>query len=152
MNAVKSGRILENIVFQQLKTISHVKVVPQYQYKDIFGAKARIDFMVENASLNYNIMHHNKFFIECKNQNVKGSLDQKFSYYLENIRQHKYEDNPLIFVLNTKGIRPVVLDYLIKNVSVYNYMLLDTHNIDKLDKIINNDTYESVFINEEKIE
>ena len=147
MNAIKSGRILEKLVFKELSQISNTKIVPQFQYKDIFGAKARMDFFVETkASVNYNKLHSNKFFIECKNQNVPGSLDQKFQYYIENIRQNKYDGNPLIFVLNTNGIRPKVLDYLIKNTNKYNFMIVDTHNLDKLNKIVHNMTYESVFI------
>lgn len=139
MNAIKSGRILEKLVFKELKQISNARVVPQYQYKDIFGAKARVDFFVETKI-------NTKFFIECKNQNVPGSLDQKFQYYIENIRQNKYEGNPLIFVLNTNGIRPKVLDYLITNTTKYKFMIVDTHNLDKLNKIINNTTHDFVFI------
>lgn len=147
MNAVKSGRLLEKLVHKELSKVTNVKVTPQYQYKDIFGAKARVDFFVETQqSLNYNKLHFNKFFIECKNQNVPGSLDQKFQYYIENIRQNKYEGNPLIFVLNTNGIRSKVLEYLVSNTSKYNFMIVDTHNIDKLNNIIHNQTYESVFI------
>ena len=145
MNAIKSGRFLEQLVFNNLKTINHIKITPQYPYKDIFGANAKIDFLVQKQP-------KHKFFIECKNQNVKGSLDQKFSYYLENIRQQKYDHHPLIFVLNTKGIRPLVLDYLVKNVSNFNYLIVDTHNIHKLQHIINNTTSQTVFINEQKIE
>jgi len=146
MNAIKSGRILEKLVFKELKQISNARVVPQYQYKDIFGANARVDFFVETKLTNYNKLHMNKFFIECKNQNVPGSLDQKFQYYIENIRQNKYEGNLLIFVLNTNGIRPKVLDYLITNTTKYKFMIVDTHNLDKLNKIINNMTHDSVFI------
>ena len=147
MNAIKSGRILEKLVYKELSQMSRLRITPQYQYKDIFGAKARIDFFVEtNRMTNYNKLHMTKFFIECKNQNVQGSLDQKFPYYIENIRQNKYEDSPLIFVLNTSGVRPKVLDYLINNATKYKYMIVDTHNLDKLNKIIHNMTYESVFI------
>jgi hypothetical protein len=39
-----------------------------------------------------------------------------------------------------------VIDYLIKNTSIFNYMIVDMHNLDKLNKIINRSTYESVFI------
>jgi hypothetical protein len=140
MNAIKSGRILEKLVHQELNKITNVRITPQYKYGDIFDAQARMDFLVE-AKLN-----KSKFFIECKNQNVSGSLDQKFPYYIENIRQNKYDGNPLIFVLNTNGIRPKVMDYLIKNTSIFNYMIVDTHNLDKLNKIINRSTYESVFV------
>lgn len=147
MNAIKSGRLLEKLVHKELSQMSNVRITPQYQYKDIFGARARMDFFVETKQgVNYNKLHASKFFIECKNQNVPGSLDQKFSYYIENIRQNKYEGNPLIFVLNTNGVRPKVLDYLINNSLKYNYMIVDTHNLDKLNKIIHNMTYESVFV------
>lgn len=145
MNAIKSGRILEKLVFKELSQIANVKIVPQFQYKDIFGARARMDFFVETKE-SISKMPSNKFFIECKNQNVSGSLDQKFPYYIENIRENKYEGNPLIFVLNTNGIRPKVLEYLINNTAKYNYMIVDTHNVNKLNKIIHNTTYESVFI------
>lgn len=140
MNAIKSGKFLEKIVFNNLKTINNIKITPQYPYKDIFNSRAKIDFLVEKQS--------NKFFIECKNQNVKGSLDQKFSYYIENIRQNKYNNHPLIFVLNTNGIRPLVLEYLIKNTSNFNYLIIDTHNIHKLETIINNKHNTNIFINE----
>jgi hypothetical protein len=140
MNAIRSGRILEKLVHQELNKISNVIIIPQYKYGDIFGTRARIDFFVEEK------LNKSKFFIECKNHNVTGSLDQKFPYYIENIRQNKYEDNPLIFVLNTNGIRPKVMDYLINNTSKFNYMIVDTHNLDKLNNIIHRSTYESVFI------
>lgn len=138
MNAIKSGRILEKLVYKELSQISNVRVVPQYQYRDIFGARARMDFFVE--------ANKSKFFVECKNQNVKGSLDQKFPYYIENIRENKYGGNPLIFVLNINGVRSKVLDYLINNTCKYNYKIVDTNNLDKLNKIISDETCETVFV------
>lgn len=139
MNAVKSGRFLENLVFKELNKIPNLKVFPQYKYSDIFGARARIDFFVENK-------YSRKFFIECKNHNVRGSLDQKFSYYIENIREDRYEGNPLIFVLNTNGIRPKVLNYLVNNTKKFNYIVVDIYNVYKLYKIIYNKTCEHVFL------
>lgn len=144
MNAIRSGRLLEKLVYQELNKISNVRITSQYKYSDIFGAKAKMDFVVEK--LNKNKLNMNKYFIECKNHNVPGSLDQKFSYYIENIRQDKYDGNSLIFVLNTNGIRPKVMDYLINNTSNFNYMIVDTNNLDKLNIIINNETNESVFV------
>lgn len=138
MNAIKSGRILEKLVYDNIKNIKNAKITSQYKYKDIFDAKARMDFLVEREC--------NKFFIECKNQNVPGSLDQKFPYYIENIRQNRYEGNRLIFVLNTNGIRKKVLDYLINNSMKYNYTIVDTYNLDKLNKIIYNLTSELIFL------
>ena len=139
MNAIRSGRLLEKVVYTQLKTIKNINIIPQYKYVDIFDANARMDFCVEKK-------FSSRFLIECKNQNVPGSLDQKFPYYIENMRENKYGDDTLIFVLNTNGIRQKVLEYLVNNTNRFNYKIVDVDNIKRLNNIINDEVSDSVFL------
>jgi hypothetical protein len=143
--AIVSGKLLENLVFNELSKLNSnvYKITPQYKYKDVFKANARIDFLVESQ---FKTQINKSYFIECKNHNVCGSLDQKFPYYIENIRNNLYGDSPLILVLNTKGIRPLVMDYLVNNTYNYNYKVVDLYNLYKLSNIVENDCYKKIFL------
>lgn len=122
--AVKSGQILETTIKYFLhdscnlllktnetdnckicdKICSKNVFYYQYSLEDIYG-KSCIDFFV-------NILDKN-FYIEVKNQKVPGSVDQKFPYYIENVRK-EYYSGELIFVLCSDYIRQNVLNYLNK--------------------------------------
>lgn len=78
-------------------------VIPQYNIKDIFGSMSRVDFCY--------VTNTKKYYIECKCQNTPGSVDVKFPYYIENIRQKVY-DGQFVFVLEGTGFRKNVLDWV----------------------------------------
>ena len=106
-----------------------LKVHKQFCFKDIYGANAKVDFMVINQA------SEKKYFIECKNQNVKGSVDHKFMYYIENIRTNRY-DGEFIFVLNTAGLRKVVLEWLTESSKKENFKIVQHDNLSDLKKLL----------------
>lgn len=114
--------------------------VSQFKHLDIFNANARIDFLIVNNETN------KRYYLECKNQAVQGSVDQKFPYYIHNIQQKKY-DGELIFLLNLAGIRQNVLNWLIENANVYNYYIVSIENMESIIEITSGSVTERVFIN-----
>ena len=62
------------------------------------------------------------------------------------MRENKYGDDTLIFVLNTNGIRQKVLEYLVNNTNRFNYKIVDVDNIKRLNNIINDEVSDSVFL------
>lgn len=118
-----------------------IYAVSQYKHLDIFNANARIDFLIVNNNSN------KKFYLECKNQAVPGSVDQKFPYYIHNILNNKY-DGELVFLLNLSGIRQNVLNWLIENAVTYNYYLVSIDSMDRVLDIVNSSTNERIFLGE----
>jgi DNA adenine methylase len=114
--------------------------ISQYKHTDIFNANARIDFLIVNNETN------KRYYLECKNQAVPGSVDQKFPYYIHNIQHNKY-DGQLIFLLNLSGIRQNVLNWLIENAPIYNYFVVSIENMQRIVEIISEVTNERIFIN-----
>lgn len=114
--------------------------ISQYKHTDIFNANARIDFLIVNNYTN------KRYYLECKNQAVAGSVDQKFPYYIHNIQHNKY-DGQLIFLLNLSGIRQNVLNWLIENAPIYNYFVVSIENMEKIVEIVSEVTNERIFIN-----
>lgn len=103
--------------------------IPQFPYRDVFHANARCDFLVTNDD--------RRFFIECKNQNVRGSVDQKFLYYIHNIMKGAYGPNGrLVFVVNPNGIRPNVYTWLTSHQQEYGYHVVHHKQLDKLHDIL----------------
>jgi DNA adenine methylase len=113
--------------------------ITQYKHLDIFNANARIDILLVNNTSG------KKFYIECKNQAVGGSVDQKFPYYIHNITNNKY-DGELVFLLNTKGIRSNVLNWLVENSEIYNYYILSIDNMERILEIMMGISNQRVFI------
>lgn len=74
----------------------------QYPFTDIFGCRARVDFCYMDTL-------GTKYYIECKQQSVTGSVDQKFPYIIENV---KLMDCNYILFLRGDGVRPKVLEWL----------------------------------------
>lgn len=120
--ANKTGKSLEEKIhitlmnYKEKEIVNDIEIVRQPIVEDIYG-KSKLDFKV---TINGNII----YYIEAKNQEVKGSVDQKFPYYIENIRKGNY-DGHFIFILNTKGVREAALNYLISSQRSYNFSLID---------------------------
>lgn len=132
--------------YKNLKTKSSLELdelpyygITQYKHLDIFNANARIDILLINNTLG------KKFYIECKNQAVGGSVDQKFPYYIHNITNNKY-DGELVFLLNTRGIRSNVLNWLVENSEKYNYYILSIDNMERILEIMMGISKQRVFI------
>lgn len=132
--------------YKDLKTKSSCELdnlpyygITQYKHLDIFNANARIDILLVNNTSG------KKFYIECKNQAVGGSVDQKFPYYIHNITNNKY-DGELVFLLNTRGIRSNVMNWLVDNSDVYNYYILSIDNMERILEIMMGISHQRVFI------
>lgn len=141
--AISSGKELENIVLNILSSMSNIVntkdytsnmksvSISQHKYRDIFTNNARVDFFHVN---NYG----KKFYIECKNQKVPGSVDTKFPYYILNITQNIYEDAVLVFILNTEGVRKCVLEWLVKQTELYPFYIISIKKLEILDNLLSN--------------
>jgi DNA adenine methylase len=146
--AVTSGKILENNVKLYIhdtlkmllvdsksklckicnKKCSNINFYQHYKTVDIYG-ESLVDFYFNFNNIAY--------FIEVKNQNVAGSVDQKIPYYIENLRQGYYNGR-LIFIFSKNYTRNGMLEYL-NNVSqqlpVYIYF---DDNIKLFEKLLYN--------------
>lgn len=123
--------VMSNKIYQKSTNITGV-TVPQYTFTDIFSIKARADFL-------YISNQGNKFFIECKNQKVIGSVDLKFPYYIKNMESNIYGDSSFVFILNTLGIRKKVLSWLVEQSKVHKFYILSEQRLELLHKILNRD-------------
>jgi len=149
--ANQSGKKLESHVLDKLSSFSTKTTnkkysiglinttVPQYIYKDIFTDKARVDFLYVNST-------GKRFFIECKNQSVPGSVDTKFPYYIFNMQQNMYKDSKFIFILNHPGIRAGVMECLIKQAPIYKFYIVSLDRLQELDSILEETCTQYVFI------
>lgn len=102
---------------------------PQFKLNDIFG-ESKIDFKVVYSRKN--------FYFEVKNQNVKGSVDCKFPYYIENIKESVYKDGTFVFILNANGVRDSVLNYLVKHQQNLDFSVVDTTDLGSLINVFKN--------------
>lgn len=119
--ANKNGSILEDNVQQLLETYTSLSFIKEYKIKDIFG-ESKIDFKVDYKG--------KSFFLECKNQNVSGSVDQKLPYYIENIRNSKYLGH-FVFIFKGKGIRKGALEYLKEKQQEMDFSIIYFDNLEE---------------------
>lgn len=123
-----TGKTLEDIIYalllklkQEYNTVDkQLEIIRHPLVSDIYGF-SKLDFQI--------IINDKSFYIEAKNQEVKGSVDQKFPYYIENIRKGNYKGH-FIFIINTKGIRESALKYLIKSQEEYDFSVIDAIDIE----------------------
>lgn len=118
--ANKSGVLLEGMIYNILKSYTGINITKQYPLNDIFGM-SKVDFRIEYKG--------NIFFIEAKNQMVAGSVDQKLPFYLENIRENRYNGH-FSFILNGSGIRNGALSYLKRKQSELNFSIIDFDTVE----------------------
>jgi hypothetical protein len=76
-NANISGEELEQRVEFIVKK-HNIAYVKQHQYKSPYGHNAEMDFYLTAFDM----------AVECKNQNVSGSVDEKIPYTMETLEQH----------------------------------------------------------------
>lgn len=72
--------------------------------KTVFGHKRRVDFFLVNKSI-----FPDGLIIECKWQQVSGSVDEKYSHLRDNILETGI---PTIVVAGGNGYKPEALDWL----------------------------------------
>lgn len=102
-------------------------LVLQHRLKDVLGT-AFIDALFHDAQ-------GNKTYIEIKNQNVRGSVDQKFPLYVENVKERVY-DGTLLLIVNKKGVREGVMSYLADRCQHHRFYVVDEENIERVHDII----------------
>lgn len=73
-------------------------------YTNMYGGKSRGEFLLHTPSLP-------PVRIECRSQQVHGSVDEKIPYLLGNCIA--FEESNVIIVLDGKGMRPEAKQYLI---------------------------------------
>jgi DNA adenine methylase len=134
--ANKTGSELEESILVILKQFDP-NVVSQYSIKDIYG----------NSKVDFKLVYNDKvFYIEAKNQSVPGSVDQKFPYYIENIRSGVYgKDVHFIFIINTKGVRNGALSYLKQKQSEFAFSVIDKDCLfESLSVLLKEDTQQTI--------
>ncbi len=113
--AVKTGGALERIVLHALNDNKYI-YVPQKRFiaacchdqplytsqivigESIYNTKLRADFMIYHPQ-----KYPNKLIIECKWQQVRGSVDEKYPYNVLNVRE-RYPC-PTIILLDGAGFK-----------------------------------------------
>jgi len=107
-------------------------VVCQYPLIDQAGARTKMDFYYKNPSTGKEI------FIECKNQKVSGSVDQKLYYYLHQMERGIYGNGSFVLFINDdyKG-NLNSLDYFSEEMVQHNSYVIREKNIEELLKLMN---------------
>lgn len=119
--ANKNGFSMETEVYNVLKKYKDLCVTREYPIQDIFG-KSKVDFKLEYDG--------KIFIIECKNQTVSGSVDQKIPYYIENIRENKYNGH-FVFIFKGNGIRNGALEYLKRKQKELDFSIIKFDELEK---------------------
>lgn len=117
-----TGKSLENQVESILNTQSYTSVdyknwvknkseqgkllVKQFPYISIYDTKCRTEFVL--------IDNGRKIRIECKWQQVSGSVDEKFPYLYWNAVE-KWDENEIILVVDGGGYKLKALEWLKKS-------------------------------------
>lgn len=126
-HANKTGRVLENLVentfgshgFQIVMHSKYIKkpekygddlVIKHAPYTNIYGMKGRSEFLVKSKKFNLNIR------IECKWQQVSGSVDEKFPYLYLNVLE-QIEEPFVIIICDGSGARTGSIQWLRDSVS-----------------------------------
>lgn len=118
--ANKNGLSMETEVYNLLKKYKDLRITREYPIQDIFG-KSKVDFKLEYCG--------KIFILECKNQVVPGSVDQKLPYYIENIRENKYGGH-FVFIFNGNGIRNGALEYLKRKQKELDFSIIKFDNLE----------------------
>jgi hypothetical protein len=117
-----TGKSLENQVESILNNQSYVSIehknwiktqeingkllVKHFPYTSIYETKCRTEFVL--------IDNGRKIRIECKWQQVSGSVDEKFPYLYWNAVE-KWEENESILLVDGGGYKPKALEWLRKS-------------------------------------
>jgi len=84
--ANRSGKEFENHIASLLDSLD-IAYDTQVPYKNLYGSDmARMDFYIPSKHL----------YIECKNQNVSGSVDEKIPFCIENLLGQVGEGNSML--------------------------------------------------------
>lgn len=115
--AIKNGKDFENKVETIINNITGYNsvvnskatskkdcLIRQYPFTSIYESNGRVDFRLDFSRKTY--------YIECKFQRVKGSVDEKLPYTLMNVQQHS---GIKIIVIDGEGWRPGALKWLRDN-------------------------------------
>jgi PD-(D/E)XK nuclease superfamily protein len=115
-----SGKFLEDIVQREfsargflfrshgddagnLDMFSRRIVLRNVPYRSLYGCTSRSEFVVTDGS--------RKVRVECRWQEVNGSVDEKYPYLLRNATERMPEQEVLI-LLGGDGARPEAIDWL----------------------------------------
>ena len=101
-------------------------------YKTIYNHKGKMEFLVISKKYNLNVR------IECKWQQVSGSVDEKFPYLYLNCIE-KIEEKEFIIIVGGKGQKEGAINWL-KN-AVKNKLYTDETNKDKNIQIFDLDDF-----------
>ena len=74
-------------------------------FKSIYGTLSRSEFVAQSTRLGRRVR------IECKNQDVSGSVDEKLPYLFLNMRDQT-EENEIVFVMSGDGFRNGAIAWL----------------------------------------
>jgi hypothetical protein len=143
-NAVEYGNQLERFVWHTL-TDKKYEFVPSRRFlaacclpQPLFTKQIVIGNSIYNTPLKSDFMlyhpqkHPNKLIIECKWQQVSGSVDEKYPYTVQNIRE-KYPC-PAIILLDGEGYKPGAKAWLCEQVDDH---LLAVFSMSEFQKWVN---------------
>jgi hypothetical protein len=100
-----SVRVIQYSKFASLQKLSSPQyLVTGFPYANIYGGKSKTEFVMV-------LVNENKTMrIECKWQQVSGSVDEKFPYMLENMKLCK--EDLVILIVDGGGARPTAVKWL----------------------------------------
>ena len=98
--------------FSKIKNKNENYLVKNIPYITIYGTKGRSEFLI--YSNKYSLNHR----VECKEQNVGGSVDEKLPYLLHNCLE-TFEEKNIIIIHRGNGFKKGAIDWL-KNKAIEN--------------------------------
>ncbi len=121
--AVQSGNVLEHFVESLMESLrvhvcdaenganasgdllEAVRLIKNAPYTNIYGSRGKSEFVLEGRSTGRSVR------IECRSQDVSGSVDEKFPFLFLNMRNCT-GDSDVIFLLSGNGARVQAISWL----------------------------------------
>lgn len=103
--ANRAGEIAENLLGCVIRGTGLRFRQHHYLCKSIYGHPIKVDFFIENSK-----DHPGGLVIECKWQDTKGSVDEKFPYLVANIKERF--PCPAVIVCGGSGQKSGAIDWL----------------------------------------
>jgi hypothetical protein len=144
VTANKQGKVLENLVRSNVLHYGYTEMdfsqwtikdkpcgvlVTNAPYKTIYNTKGKTEFLLVLTG-DYHIR------IECKWQQVSGSVDEKFPYLFENMKT--VEEPEVIILLDGGGYKKEARNWLIEKCKAHKEKSIKVFNMGEFTKWVNN--------------
>jgi|7_EtaG_2_1085326.scaffolds.fasta_scaffold23306_2 hypothetical protein len=107
--------IMTNAAYKKLKSKPEEVWITNPDYRSIYEHNGRSDGLLIRDSVP-------RLRLEQKNQNVAGSVDEKIPYMVENLREGKFPEPKVVFIVEGNGYKEGAVEWMEREVLKHNEM------------------------------